>query len=165
MAEVDDTVAENIADVDEERTDDKAEVDKDDSDDDAREDAFDAVIIDAQAGELGIDDDENEDNEDDVGKVAHVLPDEIDGRAVVGRDSVDFEEFVEDAGDVVDERAKKSGGGTDNPKELAGLFSTDTFFFLFVLLFVFAVGCFPVIFGIRLVGIGLVVGVARIRRG
>ena len=62
--------------------DDKAEVDEDGSDDDTRKSALDAIVINADTGDLRINDDEEEDDEDDVGNISEVGPDDVDWRAL-----------------------------------------------------------------------------------
>lgn len=111
----------DITEVDSERTDDEAEVDEDDGDDKAREDAFDAVVVDAEAGELRINDDKEEDDEDDVGDVAGVLPDEVDGRVGFHTKGRNNRKTIYDVVDSIDEFGDDTGGRTDNPSEGADL--------------------------------------------
>lgn len=122
--EATEAVADDIADVDGERTDDETEVDKEDGDDEAREDALDAVIVDAEAGELRIDDDEEEDDEDDVSDVAGVLPDDVNRGGVVHRDGRDFEHVADSGIEGVDSVCDNAAAGADEPRERAGLFLT-----------------------------------------
>lgn len=111
----------DITEVDSERTDDEAEVDEDDGDDKAREDAFDAVVVDAEAGELRINDDKEEDDENDVGDVAGVLPDEVDGRVSFHTKGWNDRKTIYDVVDSIDEFGDDAGGWADDPSEGADL--------------------------------------------
>lgn len=113
--------SDDITEVDGERTDDEAEVDEDDGDDKAREDAFDAVVVDAKAGELRINDDKEEDDEDDVGDVAGVLPDEVDGRVGFHTKGWNNRKTIYNVVDSINEFGDDTGGWTDNPSEGADL--------------------------------------------
>ena len=55
---------ENITDINGKLTDEETEIDENNGDDDAWKDTFDAVVVEAEAGKLGVDNDEEEDNED-----------------------------------------------------------------------------------------------------
>lgn len=109
--------SDDITEVDGERTDDEAEVDEDDGDDKAREDAFDAVVVDAKAGELRINDNKEEDDENDVGDVAGVLPDEVDGRVGFHTKGRNNRKTIYDVVDSIDEFGDDAGGWADNPSE------------------------------------------------
>lgn len=134
--EIDEARADNVADVNEERGDEETEVDHDDGDNDAREDAFDTVIIDAETSDLGIDDDKNENNEDNVGDFADFLPDFVDAGIVVGRDRLDDEKVVDEVIDTVDEATGGVEERTEHPRDRAGLALTDVRVFLFFAVFV-----------------------------
>ena len=96
--------SDDITEVDGERTDDEAEVDEDDGDDKAREDAFDAVVVDAEAGELRINDDKEEDDEDNK-------PPEVewqDGTVLgEGRGQDDITNEIEDEDHLIGDKKKK----------------------------------------------------------
>lgn len=111
----------NITEVDGERTNDEAEVDEDDGDDKAREDTLDAIVVDAEAGELRINDDKEEDDENDVGDVAGVLPDEVDGRVGFHTEGWNNRKTIYDVVDSINEFGDDAGGRTDNPSEGADL--------------------------------------------
>jgi len=72
-------VADEITDVDGDLTDDETEVNDDGDDNDTRENTFYSVIRKAEAGELGIDDDEKKNNKDDVGYAFDIFPNDMDG--------------------------------------------------------------------------------------
>ena len=74
------SVAENVADVDGESTDNIAEIDEDSGYDDAWEGFFDTVVIDTEASNLRKDDYEKENDEDAVGDILEVFPDDIGRR-------------------------------------------------------------------------------------
>lgn len=114
--EVDKAGTGNVADVDEERSDEKAEINHDDGDDDAREDAFYAVIVDAETGNLGVDDDEEENDENNIGNLTGFLPDFVDGGFVVGGDGLDDEEIVDVTINTVDEFAGGIEEGAESPR-------------------------------------------------
>ena len=52
------------------------------------------VVIDAESGNLGVNNEKQEDDEDDVGDVAGVLPDKIDRRGGVHREWADGGEVI-----------------------------------------------------------------------
>ena len=119
--EVDEAAADDVADIDKKGADDEAEVNNNYGNNEAREDAFNAVIIDAETGELGVDDDDDENDENDVGEVAHVLPDAVDGGGSIGGDGFDFELFADEAVEGVNDDGDGVGEGADDPREGAGL--------------------------------------------
>ena len=126
--EADEAATDDVADVNEEGADDEAEVDDDDGNDEAREDTLDAIIVEADASKLGIDDDEDEDDEDDVGEVAHILPDTVDGGVGIRGDGIDFELFADETIEGVDDEGDSVGDGADNPGKRASLFLTGVGF-------------------------------------
>lgn len=129
----------DVAKVDGERTDDETEIDKDDSDNEAREDAFDAVVVEAEAGELGIDDNEEEDDEDDVSDATGVLPDEVNWRVGFHAKRRNDRKAIYDIVDSIDEFSDDAGGRADNPGESADL--------------VFTSGWLVGVIGVRVVGV------------
>ena len=157
LKETDEAATDDVADVNKEGADDKAEIDQDNSNDEARKDALDAVIVEADAGKLGVDDDDDKDDEDDVGEVAHVLPDAVDGGAGVGGNGGDFELFADKTVERVYDDGYGIGDGTDDPREGASLLLADVdgFFGIFS---IFGLGSVFGIFGassiIRVFGVG-----------
>ena len=119
--------ADNVADVNESGADDEGEVNQNGADDDFREDSFDAVIAEADASDLGIDDDQDKDNKDDVSDAADVFPDETDGGFFIEGDGFDNEEVFDDVVNTVDGVRDDAGGRTDEPADGAGLVPTGVF--------------------------------------
>lgn len=72
----------DVAHVNGERTDEKTKVDEDDGDNKAWKNALDAVIINAGTSNLRENNDEEKDDEDDIGKTAHIFPNDIDRRSI-----------------------------------------------------------------------------------
>lgn len=152
LEEVGDTTADDVAGIDEQGAGDVTEIDHDDGDDEAWEDAFDAVVVDAKSGELGIDDDEDEDNEDDVGEVSHVGPDLENWGGGVGDERLHDEKLFDKTINSVDEAATGVQDRTNDPRNRAGFLLADGLLFIFVLFFVLV--CL-ILFFVGLVGFGL----------
>ena len=123
----DNTTTDNVTNINGKSTDVKTEVDKDSRDDNARENAFDAVIIDADASDLRIDDNQNKDDKDEIGEVANFLPNLINTGRSVGGDGLDDEDIFDGTIEVVDETAAGLDATTNNPREGVGGVLTDVF--------------------------------------
>lgn len=135
----------NVASVNGEGANEEGEVDKNGGDDDARKGLFDAIVTKAEAGDLGVDDDENEDDEENVTDVAGIFPDGVDGRGIIGGEGLDGEEIFDEAIEGVDGLGGEVGDGADEPTDAASLVIAGGF------------ESISVIFS-RLIGVGGLVG-------
>lgn len=109
----------DITEVDEGLTDKEAEVAENDTDDDARKSAFDTIVTNADAGKLGIDDDEDKDDENDVTEVAYIVPDNMNSTRGTALDRVDGEEVVYGGVDIVNNTADNTSAWANKPTESA----------------------------------------------
>ena len=107
------TDAKNITDIDGENTDKVAEVDKDSGDDNARESTFNTVIIDTDTGDLRVNNNQEEDDEDDVGDISEVGPDDVDWRSGFSRNRVNSDKVFKDFIGAIDDICEETGARTD----------------------------------------------------
>ena len=70
--------ANNVTDVYGELADDITEVNKDSGDNDTRKNPLNTIVANTETSELGIDDDNEEDDENDIGEIADIFPDKVD---------------------------------------------------------------------------------------
>ena len=83
-----------------ELTDNERKIDEDCGDDEFREGFLDAIVVDADSGELGENDDEEKNNKDDVGKVAESFPGGIGcGAATIRVEELSLD--LEAGGDII----------------------------------------------------------------
>lgn len=133
------STADNITDVDGEGAEEETEIDKDGGDNDAREDGFDVVITEADAGDLGVDNNNHEDDKDNIGDVFEVAPDDGDLGRTVESEGFDLEDVGDGGVEGIDAGAEALDYGANEPADTLDL-----------------VGAFGGFFG--LVGFGLTVG-------
>ncbi len=122
-----DAGAEDVTEIDSGSADNITEINKDDGDDNAGESAFDTVIINTEAGKLGINDNKKEDDEGEVTEFADFVPDLVDGGFMVIENRLDDEDVADGGVGAIDNAADDLGGGTDNPREGASSGLTDVF--------------------------------------
>lgn len=74
---------------------------------------------------MGIDDDEKEDDEDDIGEFAGFLPDLVDGGVAVGGDGRNDEKVVDEVVDFVGETTGGVEEGAESPRDRASFALAD----------------------------------------
>jgi len=115
---------ENITKIDGDNADDVANIYEDGGDNNAWKSFLDAVIINSDTGDLRIDNDKEEDDEDNISDIAEITPDYMNRGVIVDGDWIDFDEIFENFVGAVNNVSEKTSSRTDEPTNAADLVVT-----------------------------------------